>query len=188
MNPRRSHLAPRPAFTLIELMLAVLLLALLTASAALSFSGPLRRARARDAVEALRSFDAQARLLAIQRGRPVRVAFDLANGAIARRDASGQSADAARVAWPTGFAAVEVRVGEQLSRGDDNQIDISPLGVSPTYAVHVTGPQFDRWIIVAGLTGQIAQVQDESTMASLISRGGHFPGAAAQASAGDHAG
>ena len=45
-------------FTLVEIMLAVLLVSLLASAAALSFQKPIRAARAQDAVELVRSFDA----------------------------------------------------------------------------------------------------------------------------------
>ena len=60
-----------PAFTLIELMLAVVLLALLTGAAALSFVKPVHAARSRQAIELVKRADATAREEAQRSGDPV---------------------------------------------------------------------------------------------------------------------
>ena len=67
----------RSAFALIEIMMAVLLMALLASAAALSFSEPLRAARAKDAIEMVRFFDETSRQSARRFGRPVRISFNL---------------------------------------------------------------------------------------------------------------
>jgi prepilin-type N-terminal cleavage/methylation domain-containing protein len=76
----------RRAFTLIETMLAVLLLALVASAAALTFSKPVAQARGQDAVELLRHFDATTRAAASAAGRTVRITFDLSSGVITRGD------------------------------------------------------------------------------------------------------
>src|SRR5215471_6908216 len=71
-SPPAKRVGARPtAFTLIEIMLAVLIVGLLASAAALSFRQPIRAARAQDAVELIRSFDAGAREVARRFAKPL---------------------------------------------------------------------------------------------------------------------
>src|SRR4051812_26887258 len=74
------------AFTLIETMLAVLLLAIVASAAALTFSQPIAQARADEAFEQLRTFDANARIVARSSGRVLQIIFDLSANRLDRRE------------------------------------------------------------------------------------------------------
>ena len=160
-----------PAFTLVELMIAILLLALLTSAVALSFSGRLKAARSRDSLEQLRSFDATARQFSMRYSRAVQIVFDLSANTLARREGANDDVARCQVSWPTGYWVDEVRIGNQLyANGEAASVGISPLGIGPTYAVRLRGPDYDQWIVSAGLTGIMTPVKDESTVAMLLSR------------------
>jgi len=160
--------AKRSGFTLIEIMFAVLLMALLTAAAAFSFSGPIRAARSQDAIQQIRTFDESARLLARNSGRPVRVVFDLTANTISRREGQAFENVAALSALPSGYQLDRVRVEGRDYSDPEAVIDYSPLGLSRSYAVHVVGPGLDRWALVAGTTGQVTQWSDESAIDSIL--------------------
>ena len=153
-----------------ELMIAVLLLALLTSAAMLSFSGPIRLARAHEAVEQVRSFDASARDAARRSGHGVRIVFDLAAGTIGRREGPELETLQCQTTLPPGYRVTELRVAGQTLSDGLALIDVSMLGMSRSYAIHVTGQEFDQWMIIAGLSGEISQVQDERAMASLLDK------------------
>src|SRR5438105_1542102 len=80
-----SAFVRRRAFTLIETMLVILLMALLASAVTLSFARPLRAARAQDAIEMVRSFDGMCRQVARRFGQPVTLTYDLSEGRIVRR-------------------------------------------------------------------------------------------------------
>ena len=151
----------RPSFTLIETMLAVLLMALLAAAVSLSVDRPVQAARGRDAVDLIAGFDAAARQAAVQSGRRVRVQFDLSAGTIVRLDGT---TPAARATLPTGYRVVAVRVGRQVQSTGTVPVDVAAHGWSRSYAVHVVGPAVDAWVAVAGLTGQSTEVADEAAL------------------------
>lgn len=161
----------RPSgFTLVELMIAVLILALLTSAVALSFSVQVKEARARDSIEQLRSFDAASRQFAVRYSQGVKIIFDLSANSLARQR-QGRSTPDALIFWPAGYRVDEIRVGGDYFANDEAPtVAISPMGIGPTYAVRLRGPDFDQWVLFAGLSGQITQVADESAMIALLSR------------------
>jgi prepilin-type N-terminal cleavage/methylation domain-containing protein len=163
------HRRQRYAFTLIELMLAVLLLALLTSAAALSFSQPIRAARSHDAIEQLRSFDATARQAAVSSGGAVRLAFDLGAGTLVRRDDRGRQLRF-QSTLPSGFRVDQVRIGDHKTSSGQALVDVSPLGASRTYALHLRGPSTDQWLLVAGMSGQMTIVSNESTLDAIFAQ------------------
>ena len=149
----------RAAFTLIEVMLAVALLALLTTAAALTFAEPLRRARASEAVDQLRSFDADARHYARRFGRPVRMEFDLSAGTLSRREEAGARLGQQIVLRGCAIDRLRTPGGEAF--GGSVTIPCSALGVSRTYAVHLVGAGADSWLLVSGLTGEVTRVTND---------------------------
>lgn len=151
----------RRAFTLIETMMAVLLLALLAAGVAIGFSKPLQAARADDAVSVLKAFDAAARQAAVGFDRQVRITIDLADGRLTRLEGG---AVAASTQLPSGYRIERTKVGGRIDSVGLVSIDVSPQGRSRTYAVRLLGPGLDRWIIFAGLTGLATEATHETDL------------------------
>src|SRR2546430_410316 len=73
-------------FTLVELMIVVVLMALLTTAAALTFARPLRAARWEQVVAQVRNGDESARTVARRFDRETTIVFDLTANTIARRE------------------------------------------------------------------------------------------------------
>jgi prepilin-type N-terminal cleavage/methylation domain-containing protein len=155
----------RRAFTLIETMLAVLIMALLASAAALSFSGPVRKARAREAVDQVIAADRSARQEAHDSGRAVRLRFDSSNGEISRIEGT---ATQFRSVLPASFRISDVLVGRRVFRDVPAEVGFSGSGFSATYAVHLSGTGADRWVVFAGLTGQANVVSDEQAVRTAI--------------------
>ena len=167
MTPRRPP-NPRRAFTLIEIMVVVLVLGLLTTLAAWSFSGPLRRAQLDEAVEQLRYLDATTRQLARDSGRPVTIAIDIDTSAVSRHEQARDGPAVYRAPLAAGARIERVRTTTQDRTGGTAQIEVSPLGLSPSYAVLVTGPKWRRWVFVSGLGAQVGVISDDSQVASIF--------------------
>ena len=155
----------RRAFTLIEMIAVIVILALLSTAAAMSFSRPLQATRARDAVNQICALDASARQAARRFGKPVQIIFDLADHTIQRRE---RDAITFSSALPAGGKIDEIRTSARRESLGEVFIDCSASGMSRTYAVHVVGPQLDRWVLFAGLTGQITQITDVAELDSIF--------------------
>jgi len=155
----------RRGFTLIEMMAVVIIMALLATAAALSFARPMRVARGRDAVDQVRSLDASARQFARRFGRPIEIVFDLSNGTLARRE---RDEIAFQTSLSHGCRIDEVRAsGQSFSLGEAS-IECAGSGMSRTYAVHLVGPELDQWLVFAGLSGQVTQVNDVSQVEDIL--------------------
>jgi len=153
------------AFTLVETMLAVLVMALLASAVALSFSRPLQLARAREAVSQIQSADAQARQAARQSGQTVRLVLDPSANTIARYEGEQRRA---QTTLPGPCQLEEVIVGRHASWAERAEVSFSSSGLSRSYAVHLKGTGVDQWLLFAGLSGQMTWVQDERTLRSIL--------------------
>ncbi len=148
-------------FTLIELMIAVVLLALLTGMAALSFVRPIRAARAHQTIEMIRRCDAMARQEAERFGRPVLLDFDLSAQTLTR--------DSIVSKIPASDAIRELRTSEASVYDGEYSLRVSPLGLSRTYALHLVGPDSDQWLLIAGLSGETTTT-NETRVEQLLRR------------------
>ena len=166
MTTRRCRCRPR-GFTLVETMLALLLLALLASAAALTFSKPIAQARGDEAVDLLGHFDATTRTAAMSSGRTMRLTLDLSSGQLARRDVRESDDPRFTAHLPPGCRIAAVRIGEQTTTSGEVPVDISAMGLSRTYAVHVVSPVVDQWLVFAGFSGEMAKV-DESALADIF--------------------
>jgi len=155
-------------FTLIEVMLSVLILALLATAAAMSLAQPLRAARSHDLLRQLRSIDSSARAAAVASGQDVRMVFDLSDNSIARLDGPQLLALRSRENLPIGYQIDQIRVSAQSTFSGAVPIDVSPMGFSRSYALHILGPSFDRWIIFAGMSGDMTQAPDDAATDAIL--------------------
>ena len=155
----------RSAFTLIEIMMAVLLMALLASAAALSFSEPLRAARAKDAIEMVRFFDETSRQTARRFGRPVRISFNLSGNKISRYIGEQMSYE---TSLPHGCRIRQVRTAARRDAEGEIEIPCSPRGITRTYGVHLTGTGVDTWMLIAGLTGEVSLIKDEAQLDAIF--------------------
>ena len=160
----------RRAFTLIETMLAVLLLAVLASGVAIGFSKPLQAARAQDAIDILKAFDAAARQAAINFDQPVRITLDLADGTLTRLE---NGTPAARNRLPSGYGIERTTIDGRIDSVGLVPVDVSPQGRSRTYTVHLLGPGLDRWIMFAGLTGLATERAHETDLPTAPRSGRH---------------
>jgi prepilin-type N-terminal cleavage/methylation domain-containing protein len=141
-------------FTLVEMVVVIAIMALLTSAAALSFSGPLRATRASDAIRQVQSFDDATRQHAKRFGKDLQIVLDLSRDRLIRR----QSADGPamhELQLPHGCRIERVRVGGKVIDSGEAVLACSNLGLTRSYAAHLVGPGLDRWILVAGLTGEV---------------------------------
>ena len=174
--------AARPgarAFTLIETLAVIALLAILTAAAVVSLSGTRRAARAEDAIERLMAFDRTTRDAARRVGRASGLRFELNRARVGRTNAEGE---------PTPLALEGARVTRVIVRGEsigygEVVVPFSDRGQSPSYAVLLSAQAGERWVAFAGLTGQAFVVSDERDVQEILSPASATATAAARADA-----
>ncbi len=159
----------RPGFTLIEIVIAVSIMALLATMAALSFNRPMNRARTLEAIEQVKYLDASSRDFARRFGRNVQIAFDLSENRFERREGTGHEATyGVNVASPMRLLAVWT-AREQVNDGEA-VIPISGKGLSPSYAVKLSGPEGARWVLVSGLSGESAVYTDDEQIRAIFAK------------------
>src|SRR5205823_7884246 len=69
---------------------------------------------------------------------------------------------------PRSFRISDVLVGRRVLREAGAEVGFSGAGFSVSYAVHLTGPGADGWVVFAGLTGQASVVSDEKAVRNAI--------------------
>ncbi len=154
----------RRGFTLVETMLAVLLMALLASGVAVAFSRSLRSARAADAADGVAAADAAARRAAVASGRPVRLEFDLARDTVERFEDADPATPRARNRLPAGYRVDRVRIDRRWQSAGPAVVDFSAHGWARSYDVHLSGPGTDRWLSFAGLTGLMTEAPDDRSL------------------------
>jgi prepilin-type N-terminal cleavage/methylation domain-containing protein len=152
-------------FTLIEMMIAITIMALLVSAAALSFSRPVASMRKREAVETVSRFDEMARQQARKQNAAVQLVFSVPGATLERR-AGGQVVQ--RMSLAGGFVIDRLRMAGRDVDAENVMIDCSALGLTATYAVHLKGADSEQWMVVAGLSGQVTLVSHENEVDSIF--------------------
>src|SRR3954453_11891082 len=171
MNAVASHSCHRcrGAFTLVETMVAVIIVGLLAGAVTWSFRAPLRRARMAEAIEQVKYLDASSRAFARRFGRNVDVVYDVSEGTLERREnARAEASFHAAIASPFRIEAVRTRV--RTEGYGEAAIAVSPLGISQTYAVKLAGPEAQRWVVVTGLGGEILTLADDAQVEAIFAK------------------
>jgi prepilin-type N-terminal cleavage/methylation domain-containing protein len=151
----------RRGFSLVELMAVLLIMGIIAGAVALRIQNPLRKARMADVMGSLEQLDRSTRHAARQQGQAMRVLFDHAAGTVRRTDDQGRPAGSGEVVLPDGYAVEHLLVAGQDITTGAAVVRCTPMGVTPTYALLLNAGGRRQWIIVAGLTGQFVQAQDE---------------------------
>jgi type II secretory pathway pseudopilin PulG len=148
----------------VEVIAVVVVMALLAGAAALSFVGPLRRARANEAISRLVSFNESSRQYAARFGRDTEMVVSLAESSLTAQSVGGDRGGRRTTRLPDGVRIDRVRVAGQSGRSaafGEVTVPCSRLGLTPTFAVRLVGPGLDRWVVMPGLGGGARQVNDE---------------------------
>jgi prepilin-type N-terminal cleavage/methylation domain-containing protein len=154
-------------FTLIEVMAAVIVMGLLTGMVVLAFAGPVNRARMVEAVEQVTYLDSSSRQYARRTGRAVEIRMDLGEGVLERRAGSLGVVFRTSVPAPVRIEAVRTANARREESGEI-VVPVSGLGVSRTYAVKLVGPEGQRWVVVAGLSGEVRVLTDDAQVDSIF--------------------
>lgn len=157
------------AFSLIEMMVVVLILGILAAAVSLSLAAPRRKARWEDLRGRIGEVDAAARQYAVRHGKSVQLVFDLSGQQLLATTGSEIKDVASGCPMPDGFRLAEVRLADARIDRNSCAIFCSDRGYSPTYGLVLEGDVGRKWLIVAGLSGQVSELKDEQTADKVFS-------------------
>ena len=160
-------------FSLVELIAVLLIISIVAGAVMLRVQGPLHSTQMRDVIDQVRNFDLPTRSYALEQDRPVHLVVDLAAGELSRTDTQGTQLLGEPLKLPLGCRIARLLVrGEDVSTGSI-AIGFSRLGLSPSYAVLLEGPGNRRqWILVAGLSGEIVEIDDEQEVQNILDAAG----------------
>jgi prepilin-type N-terminal cleavage/methylation domain-containing protein len=158
----------RPAFTLIELVAVIVLLGIISTAAALTFRSSLQSATSTDAIGQIKYLDSTARQRARRFNQPVEVVFDVTSSTLSRREGSKRNDESFTAALPRGFSIDQINIAGHSTFNGDASITCSPAGLTPSYAIHLIGPNFDQWLLFAGLSGQMTLINHEETVLDIL--------------------
>lgn len=156
----------RDAFTLIELLIVIVIMATLASLAVVSLRGTMDRYLLSRAAETLERFDARARRDASTLRQPIRVAIDR-NRKRLTIDSPGPSK--AHYDLPHRVDIGKVRLSRRVTLGNSFKIQYSREGVSPTYAVELRRGEMSKWLLVLGTSGQIVPLNNEGEVDAILS-------------------
>lgn len=156
------------AFTLLEIMLMLGIMALVVGTATFQFRQPYRRVRFESVAEVLVEVDRQVRSRARAANAAGLLEIDLERQKLAFQFPGGLAASLPDYLLPSGFTLTSLRtsVGEQ--RGGRTTIVIRPDGVSISYAVLLETVEQARWIVVLGGTGQVLFLENANEVQTLF--------------------
>jgi len=156
------------AFSLIELAAVLLVLAVVAAAVTLRVAGPMHRAGMNGLVAEIVSFDRLTRTWSVEQDAGARLVVDLSEGRLRRTDERGRAQGAA-MEVPSGYRLGRVLVGGENRSGGRTAVPVSRHGLARSYAILVEGPgRGQRWILMAGLTGQHEVLDDERKIREVL--------------------
>lgn len=145
---RRSH----PAFSLIELVVVLMLMALIASVATVSLRGYVVRGRLARAAEIVEQFDLAMRRQARRRRMPVTGIIQPVSRSlvIQATDSSGRTFQ-----LPRQVNVASVIVQKVSSTDQSRQLPVGNDGSSPSYAMKLSVGDASRWVFVSGGSGQM---------------------------------
>lgn len=159
----------RRGFTLLELLAAVVLAALLATATSLSIAGATRVSRVEDAIEQMRALDRMTRAMARGTGKPLQLLIDIDAQRIKSVERDTQNAVGRELHFGDGIKIEEFcRSGKTLPAGTMG-IPVSNRGLSATYAIRLASEGRSTWVLVLGLTGQMIELSDEPQVKQILS-------------------
>jgi prepilin-type N-terminal cleavage/methylation domain-containing protein len=159
----------RRAFSLVELIVVLLVLAIVAGVVAVSARGPLRKVGIERTVDEVVAFDQLTRQFARQQDRALKLLVDLSAGEFKRTDEEGRDVLGEPLRLAPGYRVARLRLAGQDIASGQVAISCSALGLTPTYAVLLEGPGGRRqWVLVAGLSGQIVGTSDDEQVQDIL--------------------
>jgi len=169
MPAGREGETPSPrGFSLVEIMVALVILALAAGVVALRLDGPLARMNVRDALSAMAEFDANTRTWARHQDKPAQIVIDLDAGMLRRQDADGVEIGKSLVLPPA--CRMEKLALPQAEHTAGNIIlPCSRQGRTHSYAIKIRRGERSSWLLLPGLGGEAMMVENDEEITAILS-------------------
>lgn len=166
---RSDHAHPK-AFTLLEIMVVVAILAIVSASAVLAVRQPLANTQHELTVSKLRWLDSLARGRAERFGdATLEIDAQLGSASVSSgMDRSGRRAADHSMAIDQPSHILAVLGHDEKSTEGVYRIVYNRLGGCSTYAIEIGDKHSSRWLLVLGLTGQTYNFDDRGKVNAII--------------------
>jgi prepilin-type N-terminal cleavage/methylation domain-containing protein len=161
----------RGGFSLIEMTVVLLILAISAAVVTLRVQGPLHNAQMSDVVERVAEFDLLTRTFARQNDQPVWVCVNLDENQLQRsRKEQDTFKECGQVmSLPDGFVLSRLMMGEKDYEHGSVTIRFSRQGFGSSYALRLSGPNGrEQWVLLTGVGGQLVQVKNEAEARNIL--------------------
>ena len=167
-------------FTLIEMLVVLALSAILAGVVTVSLAGTFHAARAQDVAGRIETYDRLAREYFRGFGRTGQLVFDLGRGTVTRvsseASAGTDPTTGGALHLPSGFHLAEVTTASRTSTSGEASVACSADGQTPSYAVELADDRGSHyWMVVAGLTGRVAQARDDQEVQDIFATIGRRP-------------
>lgn len=152
----------RAGFTLIELSVVLVILAIAATSVAIRYRSVLAGGSYEDAIDRIVRINARARSSARRQDRPMRLEFDLSAGKITLVDpATGRPGGPAERFGDT-LRLARLQLAETTASAGTVQLAVSRQGWTPDYAIAIEEPLGrQEWLVASGLTGAIWRQEND---------------------------
>ncbi len=158
-------------FTLVELTVVLLIMAIAAGAAVLRLDSPAARARMEDVVSEITNCDALVRNYAREHNRRVCLVVDLSENRLKCMDEQKEKRLGAEVKLPSRFSISRVLIGRMDINSGTTTINFTRKGLTPSYAVLLEGKKTQgRWLFVSGLTGQIVEFDREEDVREIFTQ------------------
>lgn len=154
-------------FTLIELVVVMMIMALLASLAMVSLGASIDRYRLARAVDAIETFDARARRDARVSHTSLVAQFDRRRGELRIDDQGSGQPYLVRVPVQVGIA--ELRRGRTKVLGNQAKLEFRADGSSLSYAIRLLRGKSERWLVVLGRSGQVVACESEQEVDAILS-------------------
>lgn len=142
------------AFSLLELLAVMALLALVAGLATVRFSSSYRQAQVTTAIHSIQAIDDQLRTLATKQAQPYELRIDLDRNTLEIKGQHKKEVIRKHV-LPAALQIEAVRSPREDRHHGEAVIRCDSAGLCETYALQITAPSSPpRWILFAGVTGQ----------------------------------
>lgn len=163
---RRADRGRRNAFTLIELVIVIVIMAFLASLAVISLGGTMDRYQLSRASETIERFDARARRDARTSRKSVQATIQRHRQQLLIESPGRQDA---RFRLPAKVEISNIRLRRRVTAGSNFEIRFSREGRSPTYAVELRRGEMSRWLVILGTSGQVIPIDKEGEVDAILS-------------------
>jgi len=158
----------RDAFSLIEIMVALVILALAAGVVALRLDGPLARMSVRDALSAVGEFDAATRTWARHQDKPAQIVIDLDTGTLLRQDADGQKIGKP-LTLPSACRMEKLALPHAEHTTGKIILPCSRQGRTHSYAIKIRRGDRGGWLLLPGLGGEAMVMENDEEVTTILS-------------------